>query len=482
VRGDITPFVLRDQLHSAYLYFAGACFALAAEMSLAGWVFQRLEVVWWYGSSAAFLIAGIIGAGLHLLAEDPDRPKHTQFMVKRYAAFPGFMLLLLAIVLAVLARYVYGWAVLVLLPVFGLALWMGTITLMVFSAALFANAYLLSWSLQETKKFDSLDQEVRLTEAFMKELDGGQPPAAPMEPPPVSPGDSPEGPRPTLRGKNVPPPTIILLLALSLSLAVGCSPAPSHAETSDFGSARLAASEDSTEVELDLVLDCTGSPIDQAVKETWARLKREVPKTIEDHQVTHLTVSAFEGDGWSLTTLWETELPRFGMTDPHRETVGEAEWKDFGNVKDALKDDDDKRHSGALDKHRSQLRDALRPLESLRVLPEEGQEAKGSDIVGLLEHISHAGKPLALFIVVSDFADTHYKGEFPKIAAPPSGISVVALVVPAKRKDNIMTLGSDHSGAQQFDIRSGRLQRSAPWVTAVPYFAGNISSLLKAQK
>ena len=233
---------------------------------------------------------------------------------------------------------------------------------------------------------------------------------------------------------------------------------------------------------MSLVFDRTGSPIEQAVKETWVSLKQELPKTIEGHQITHLTVYGFDGDGWLLTILFETELPNPSMTPPDQPTVGETEWRVFGNVKDAIKADEDERRNKALEKHRIHLQDALRPLESLRVLPEQGQEAKGSDIVGLLEHVSHVGRPHAVFIVVSDFADTHYKGEFPQIEAPPSGVSVVALVVPAKRKDTIMTLGSDLSGAQQFVTRSGQLQRSAPWVISVPYFARNISDLVKPQK
>ena len=250
VREDITPFVLRDQIRSACLYFGGACCALAAEMSLAGWIFYRLQVVWWYGSLAAFLMAGIIGAGIHFLADDPDRPKNTQFMVKRYAARPAFKLLLLAILLVILARYVYGWAVLFLLPVFGAALWVGTFTLMVFSAALFTNTYLLVWSLRDTKKFESLDEESGMTAAFLEELNSTQPPPAPMPLRPVSPSASSDGPRPVLRDVKVPPHSIILFLALTLSLAVGCFTASSHADTSIFGSTGLAVSKDTPEVEL----------------------------------------------------------------------------------------------------------------------------------------------------------------------------------------------------------------------------------------
>ena len=85
---------------------------------------------------------------------------------------PAIFGFLIALALAMLARYVYGSMAVALLPLFSLSLWLGTISLLVLAASLFTVAHLRRWSLCYEKEHRKLDAEERVSSAFLKELQG----------------------------------------------------------------------------------------------------------------------------------------------------------------------------------------------------------------------------------------------------------------------------------------------------------------------
>jgi hypothetical protein len=473
VSNTIVPFILLDQIRRANLYTFAGVFAICAELGLAAWIFHRLRVAWWYGGVAALLITGLVHGVLHLLTHQEDRPKRSEFLATRYAAAPAFALFLAAVAFGTLARYVYGWAVLLLLPLFNAALWIGTFSLMILSGALFTIAYILYWSRRYTRHYQGLDREFSETNAFLDELSGtddGAKPTAPLSTPPRL------GP-PSLSEDQISigRSAAMMLLAFLIATAVGCSTVSTQADTTP-GPASLRPVPETC---LTLIFDRTGSPEELAVKEAWTNIKRGLPAIVEDLNITCLTVYAFDGDGWQLTTLQDFPLPTPNVNRSTDQTVDGTEWQDFGNVDAALKEVRQDREHKMLVMYRIQLQKALRPLESLHVSSEGRHEAKASDVIGLFRHISHEKAGRRIFILITDVADSQYKDELPEIQPPPPGISALVLIVPAKQKDCVLTLGRKFSGAEQFLIRSEQLHHSVSWLKVVPYFERNIEDQIR---
>ena len=66
---------------------------------------------------------------------------------------------LAALAFGMLARYVYGGLALILLPLFSIALWLGTLSLLLLAAALFTIAHLRGWTLRHEVLYHQRDAE-----------------------------------------------------------------------------------------------------------------------------------------------------------------------------------------------------------------------------------------------------------------------------------------------------------------------------------
>src|SRR5207247_1679170 len=142
------------------------------EAGLAAWIFNRLGIAWWFGVLTALFITFTLHGVFLQIFDNPERPKEAMYRIRRVAALPAIFGFLIALALAMLARYVYGSMAVALLPLFSLSLWLGTISLLVLAASLFTVAHLRGWSLRYEKEHRKLDAEERASSAFLKELQG----------------------------------------------------------------------------------------------------------------------------------------------------------------------------------------------------------------------------------------------------------------------------------------------------------------------
>src|SRR5207237_319435 len=70
----------------------------------------------------------------------------------------------------VLARYVHGALAVLLLPALSFALWLGTLSLLILAAGLFTVAHIQGWSARHEKEYREIDDEERVSSAFLDEL------------------------------------------------------------------------------------------------------------------------------------------------------------------------------------------------------------------------------------------------------------------------------------------------------------------------
>src|SRR5438128_10684878 len=135
-----------NEVHQSRLYRMTAIFALLSEMGLAAWMFHHLGVHWLFGVLSALCITFTLhGVFLHIF-EDSERPKRTLHRIRCFASVPAICGFLVALALAVLARYVSGDLALALLPLFSLALWLGSLSLLAVAESLFTLAHVRDWS------------------------------------------------------------------------------------------------------------------------------------------------------------------------------------------------------------------------------------------------------------------------------------------------------------------------------------------------
>src|SRR6266516_2387362 len=159
-------------VHDGRIYRVTAVFALLSETVLAAWIFHRLGIAWWFGVLTALFITLTLHGAFVQIFDNPERPKEAIYRIRRAAALPAIFGFLIALALAMLARYVYGSMAVALLPLFSLSLWLGTISLLVLAASLFTVAHLRNWSLRYEKEHRKLDAEERASFVFLKELQG----------------------------------------------------------------------------------------------------------------------------------------------------------------------------------------------------------------------------------------------------------------------------------------------------------------------
>jgi hypothetical protein len=376
-----------SDLHESKLYRITGSFALAAEAALAAWVFSRLGVNWWIGALAAVLIAATLHGLFALLFGDTERPRLGLWLLRRIVILPAAFAFLIAVALGVLARYVHGGLAVALLPALSVALWLGTISLLVLAAALFALAHIYAWSGRFEREYREAEAEERATGDFLAELRGERAPvnAAKMEEtitaePPAS---KPNGKASAWRGGFE-----VLILAAALGAAVNltaCAPQPG-------GASEIAPAEPDTGSALAIFVDTSGSCVPAALEAAWRNLRTELPEIIEKLRVSSLTVSRFDEDGWCPRSLAQFTPPRRAAHP--REAAAASEWEDFGNIREAVREAEERdlvRTEGTERKnYELSLARALEGLDKTAVLPRPGRESARTDLVGLFGRIARS--------------------------------------------------------------------------------------------
>jgi hypothetical protein len=449
------PTRLPEDVHARRRYLVGGLVALTAEALLAAWIFALRGIFPLFGILAAVCITLVFDRALELLliAKNP-RPKEALRTVKRWLVLPAFLTFVLAAAFLALARYVEGGLALLLLPLFTGALWAATMALLLLAAALFCAAHLYGTTLRQEEEYAALDREARHNLAFLRELEREEHVVDVMT---VSPDGDGRGSAGSSFHSSRGIHAALLLLAALGSLG-GCRPVQ--------GSAGIeTATLRSESARCDVVLDLSGSVV--GLDRAWTHVRAELPAIISAAHCGELTVSGFDVDGWALRpltrTLW---LPVPGTAQGAR--LGE--WGAFSNVREAAQAEGRRKFVTA-------LADSLRALDSIAV-PESIAEAKGSDVVGVLQRFAALrDREPRLVLLVTDLADSRYR-TFPPIPAPAGPVRLVVLLAPATPKDAKLTMGRELSGAEQYVNRTEQLRRVAPWITVVPYFTEGLAEIV----
>src|SRR5713226_5114428 len=167
---NVPVCALLSDMHDSRLYRATGIFALLCEMALAAWIFQWLGVGWWMGVATALGITFTLhGIFLHVF-DNPERPKEAIHRLRTRVSLPAIFGFLVALAVAVLARYVHGALAVLLLPAFSFALWLGTMSLLILAASLFTVAHIQGWSPRHELEYRKIDDDERVTSAFLEEL------------------------------------------------------------------------------------------------------------------------------------------------------------------------------------------------------------------------------------------------------------------------------------------------------------------------
>lgn len=247
----------------------------------------------------------------------------------------------------------------------------------------------------------------------------------------------------------------------------GCSRAlPAGADSSSPAPPALVRSCDH-QPGLNIIVDYTGSLVDAAAAEAWANLRQALPEVVESINACSVVLWAFQGDGWQWARLKELRIP--SRPSPN----SSSELTDFANVKRALENAETRRIRG-------EVVEALKPLEEVSVSPPLGHEASMSNVVGMLKRIAETKESGSVFILITDLADSKFRS-LPHIDAPSTRVCAIAILVPSKPKDAVLTLGKDLPADQQFDVRSRQLRQSASWVSVLPYFSRGLLAVIKSE-
>src|SRR6266567_1636800 len=436
---NVPVCALPSDMHDSRLYRLTGAFALLCEMALAAWIFQWLGVGWWMGVVTAFGIALTLhGIFLHVF-DNPERPKEYIHRLRTRVSLPAIFGFLVALAVAVLARYVHGDLAVLLLPAFSFALWLGTMSLLILAASLFTVAHIQGWSARHEREYRKIDDDERVTSAFLDELraEEKRTEAGSVEHPPFAAGASSTFSS-TVAGRAM---TFLFvgMLALALISGSGCATAMKSASAPESA----AAADPATVVTLHVFVDTSGSCVRPALTEAWNTVRRELPELVEEHGITQLGIWQFDEDGWSPRRLQEIPLPAKQVAV--RVQIPGTEWGSFANIRDAVREAEERelrnQAGAAQEGYRAKLASALQALDREPVLPEANQETSQTDIVGLLRRVSQSSEPAARYVLIlTDLADTQYR-TFPKLPPPQSKVRVLVLLSPAQPKDARQTLG-----------------------------------------
>src|SRR2546427_840994 len=267
---------LPSDMHDSWLYRMTGVFALLCEMALAAWIFNWLGVGWWMGVATALGITLTLhGIFLHLF-DNPERPKEAIHRLRTRVSLPAIFSFLVALAVAVLARYVHGELAVLLLPAFSFALWLGTLSLLILAASLFTVAHIQGWSARHEKEYRGLDNEERTSSAFLDELRAEE--KRTEAHPPFAAGASSTFSS-TVAGRAMGF-LFAGMLALVLICGSGCATAmksasvPETAAAPDTSAAASAAT-------LNTFVDTSGSCVRPALVEAWHTVRKELPELVE---------------------------------------------------------------------------------------------------------------------------------------------------------------------------------------------------------
>jgi len=168
---DVVPFSILTDIHNSWLYCVAGLSAGGGEAGLAWLIFEHLKVWGGYGAITAVLVTFLLHGAFHFIFHNDVRPKRGVYLIRKYVVSASVVLFFAAFATSALARYVSDPNTLIgLLPFFSIALWSGTLSLLVLAAGLFTVFHILRWSRRFDSAYRVADAEKRASEAFLEEL------------------------------------------------------------------------------------------------------------------------------------------------------------------------------------------------------------------------------------------------------------------------------------------------------------------------
>src|SRR5437870_5703560 len=235
------------------------------------------------------------GIFLHLF-DNQERPKEAIHRLRTRVSLPAIFGFLVALAVGVLARYVHGSLAMLLLPAFSFALWLGTMSLLILASSLFTVAHIQGWSARHEREYRELDNEERLSSAFLDELRAERNDAA------FAAGVSAGSSRAVV--ERCAGFLTAGILAVALVSASGCTTAMKSASVP-----RSAVETDPVAASLHVFVDTSGSCVRPALAEAWDTIRQELPELVELYGITRFHIWQFDEDGWSPRRLAEIPLP-----------------------------------------------------------------------------------------------------------------------------------------------------------------------------
>lgn len=157
----------QDAKKMNYYALAGLIF----EIFLSIWVFQvTLGLSWEIGGGVAILLALFVHILIFAVFRRTERPRESYRKIKKYVLFPTLFIFIPSLAILLLVRTISGPLALTLSPLFGIALWSTTISLLGLVGALFSLAHLLNWSWRDAKEYEVMASENIQTEMFYSRL------------------------------------------------------------------------------------------------------------------------------------------------------------------------------------------------------------------------------------------------------------------------------------------------------------------------
>lgn len=498
------PYALTEDVAISRSYWFGGVIALLGEMALGAWIFSTRGLSAWVGAGFALAITLIFERAIHFAvfgSTGQRRPKRAIRRLKNFAFYPALACFFIAVLMSIVARTVEGRAaasnaVVVMVTTSWAVLTLGLVFL---ASSLFAAAFIYSWSERLASRYRSLDRDERASRAFLEEVRREMPPEAPTA---ASHADSshvesthasgpseseasvrPETARPSLLAsisRNVSGSGAAVLLIGAL-----CSASCSTADASgaiDFangskGDATIVRpapqQSDGSGAACHVVVDTSGSLAN--IGDTWEHVEAELPGIVRECDCQTLDVWSFDKDGWLWSPILSVSLPRLRVPEAGQLPAELAGWSNFREAAELKRQD---QIGVARLEHDKLIALALAPLDSVAKVLEGKPESEGSNPVGVLRRIAltPTRRP-AIFVVVTDMADTNYGTSFPAVAAPRDDVRALVVLAPATPEDATLAQ-APRSGPEQYEQRQAAVQKAMPWVQVVPYFVTDIGLLL----
>lgn len=328
-----------------------------------------------------------------------------------------------------LARSTTGDLAILLLPLFGAALWTATISVLLEAGALFSVREIVDWSHKESVSYASLEREQIETKSYKNSLESSLIEIKNKE---------------EVLKKSIEP-VIASILAIFISLFL-CSCSMSNAQPVEKKEVCITK-----DLEIDLFIDVSQSLNPTILTETVENVWKSIPSTAEKQNVTKVRVFHFDVDGWNSIKKLDIDIPKIHKSDVAKDI---KQWKP---INDAINEKDSKLHKEEIIKIFSGIDKSsyLPPLN----LP----DPPCTDINGVMSRISMLQENKShLAIVITDGVENCSKNILP---IPKSNSSCLVVLVPEK-----ITAKQKAKGKSEFESRKKELLRLYPWAKVISYF------------